>query len=140
MFWKYAANLHENTHTKCDFNKIAKQLYWNHTSAWVFSCKFAAYFENIFSYENLWATASEYFSTKGFLKTTLSHISWVLNWSGTESNTKWQFQQLYHTFIESYSNRGQIIIHENNYQWIYHTLFGSCSSHEQTLKLHQFLE
>ena len=25
---------------KCDFNKVAKQLYWNHTSAWVFSCKF----------------------------------------------------------------------------------------------------
>ena len=28
----------------CDFNKVAKQLYWNHTSAWVISCKFAAYF------------------------------------------------------------------------------------------------
>ena len=25
---------------KCDFNKVAKQIYWNHTSAWVFSCKF----------------------------------------------------------------------------------------------------
>ena len=31
---------------KCDFNKVAKQLYWNRTSAWVFSCKFAAYFKN----------------------------------------------------------------------------------------------
>ena len=29
---------------KCDFNKAAKQLYRNHTLAWVFSCKFAAYF------------------------------------------------------------------------------------------------
>ena len=40
--------------------KLLKQLYWNHTSAWVFSCKFAAlfrcsavnllrYFENTFS-------------------------------------------------------------------------------------------
>ena len=29
---------------KCDFNKIALQLYRNHTSAWVFSCMFAAYF------------------------------------------------------------------------------------------------
>ena len=28
---------------KCDFNKVAK-----HTSAWVFSCKFAAYFQNTF--------------------------------------------------------------------------------------------
>ena len=33
---------------KCGFSKIAKQLYWNHTSAWVFSCKFAAYFQNNF--------------------------------------------------------------------------------------------
>ena len=29
---------------KCDFNKVAKQPYWNHTSAWVF-CKLAAYFQ-----------------------------------------------------------------------------------------------
>ena len=28
---------------------FTKQLYWNHTSAWVFSCKFAAYFKNTFS-------------------------------------------------------------------------------------------
>ena len=27
---------------------IAKQLYWNHTSAWVFSCKFAPYFRTPF--------------------------------------------------------------------------------------------
>ena len=35
--------------SKCDFNKVALQLYWNHTSAWVFSCKFAAHFQNTFS-------------------------------------------------------------------------------------------
>ena len=29
-------------------HKVALQLYWNHTSAWVFSCKFAAYFQNTF--------------------------------------------------------------------------------------------
>ena len=41
---------------KYDFNKIAIQLYWNHTSAWLFSCKFAAFFQNIFFYEHpLWA-------------------------------------------------------------------------------------
>ena len=34
---------------KCDFNNVAKQLYWNHTSVLVFSCKFAAYFQNTFS-------------------------------------------------------------------------------------------
>ena len=33
---------------KCDFNKVAKQLYSNHTLAWMFSCKFAAYFQNTF--------------------------------------------------------------------------------------------
>ena len=33
---------------KCDFNKVALQLYWSRTSAWVFSCKFAAYFQNTF--------------------------------------------------------------------------------------------
>ena len=29
------------------------------TSAWVFSCKFAAYFQNTFSYEHLWTAASD---------------------------------------------------------------------------------
>ena len=32
--------------TKCDFNEVALKFYWNRTSAWVFSCKFAAYFQN----------------------------------------------------------------------------------------------
>ena len=38
---------------KCDINKVAKQLYWNPTLAWVFPCKFAAYLQNTFSEENL---------------------------------------------------------------------------------------
>ena len=33
---------------KCDFKKDALQLCWNHTSAWVFSCTFAAYFQSTF--------------------------------------------------------------------------------------------
>ena len=44
--------------SKCDFNKVQKQLYWNRTSA---SCKFAAYFQNTFSKEHLWSAASEYY-------------------------------------------------------------------------------
>ena len=40
---------------KCDFNKVAEQ-----TSAWMFSCKFVTYFQNIFSLEHLWMAASEY--------------------------------------------------------------------------------
>ena len=39
----------EKRMSKCDFNKVAMQLDWNHTSAWVFFCKFAAYFQNTFS-------------------------------------------------------------------------------------------
>ena len=34
---------------KYDFNKVALQLYWNHTSAWLVSCIFTAYFQNTFS-------------------------------------------------------------------------------------------
>ena len=34
---------------KCDFKKVAFQLYWNHTSAWVFFCNFPAYFQNTLS-------------------------------------------------------------------------------------------
>ena len=33
---------------KCDLNKVASQLYLNRTSAWAFSCKFAAYLRNTF--------------------------------------------------------------------------------------------
>ena len=29
---------------KCDFNKVALQLYWNHTLAWVLSCKICCMF------------------------------------------------------------------------------------------------
>ena len=34
---------------KCDFHVDAKQLYWNHTSAWLFAYKFAAYSHDCFS-------------------------------------------------------------------------------------------
>ena len=45
--------------SQCDFNKDALQLYANRTLAWVFSCKFAAHFHNIFSLEHLCTAASE---------------------------------------------------------------------------------
>ena len=38
----------------------ALELYWNHTSTWVFSCKFATYFQNSFSWERLWVAATEF--------------------------------------------------------------------------------
>ena len=36
-----------------DCNKVAIQLYWNHTSAWVFSCIVDAYLLNTFFEEHL---------------------------------------------------------------------------------------
>ena len=44
---------------KYDFDKVAEQLYWNITSAWVFSFKLAAYFCNTFSFEHLEVPGSE---------------------------------------------------------------------------------
>ena len=55
VFWKYAAELQESTHAEVWINKVA--LHWNRISAWVFSCKFAVYFQNTFSWEHLWVTA-----------------------------------------------------------------------------------
>ena len=43
---------------KCDLNKVALQLYWNPTWAWVFSSKFATYFQNTFSWEHFRRAAS----------------------------------------------------------------------------------
>ena len=44
--------------SKWDFNQVSVQLYWNCSSARVFSCKFAAYFQNTFSQEHLWMAVS----------------------------------------------------------------------------------
>ena len=43
---------------KCDFNKVTLQLYWNYISAWVFCCKFTAYFQNTLSWKHLQVPAS----------------------------------------------------------------------------------
>ena len=37
---------------------FAMQLYWNHTSAWMISSKFAAFLQNTFCEEYLWRAAS----------------------------------------------------------------------------------
>ena len=38
----------------------SQELYWNRTSVWVFSCKFAAYFQNTFCLKQLWMAVSEW--------------------------------------------------------------------------------
>ena len=47
---------------KCNFNKIVRQFYGNDASAWVFSYKFAVYFQKTFSLEHLWRTGSSRYS------------------------------------------------------------------------------
>ena len=49
---------------KYDFNKVFLELYGNHTSAWVFPCKFDAYFQNSTIYKHLWRAASILINTK----------------------------------------------------------------------------
>ena len=63
--WKFAMSFGNDFWKKwvainwgLNWNGSALQLYWNHTSTWVFSCKFATYFQNTFSKEHLWMATS----------------------------------------------------------------------------------
>ena len=69
MFWKNATNLKENTHAE-----VASQLYWNRTSASVFSGKFAAYFQNTLSEDHLWKKSVKHVSV-------MSLIHWMVSCS-----------------------------------------------------------
>ena len=61
---------------ECNFSKVALQLYWNHTSAWVFSYKFAAYFQNTLTLEK---TSYKYIEDKG-VKILASYTKQSLTW------------------------------------------------------------
>ena len=61
---------------KFGFNKVAN---WNHTSAWVFFCKFAAYFQNTFFYEDTWVAASERYLCNEVRSLQLFPTIWKLN-------------------------------------------------------------
>ena len=75
---------------KCDFRKVANQLYWNHTSTWFFSCKFAAYLQDTCFDEHLWRTTSA-----NFFPTCLPYLSIQIRVKfGLFSNiflTRWMF-------------------------------------------------
>ena len=50
MYFENMRLIHRKTPTpKCDFNEVSLQLYCSHTSVWMFSCKFATYFQSTFS-------------------------------------------------------------------------------------------
>ena len=53
FLWKRCSENMQQTYRrapmpKCDVNKVVLELYWNCTSTWVFSSKFAACFQNAF--------------------------------------------------------------------------------------------
>ena len=61
LFFKKAVlkNFAQSQENSCA--KVTKQLYWNHTSPWIFSCKLAAFFQNTFRttfLEQLWRATS----------------------------------------------------------------------------------
>ena len=60
MFSAYALQMYRRTHIwKCDVNKVAMQLYWNHAFALLFSCKSAVCLQNTLFEEPLWVAAGE---------------------------------------------------------------------------------
>ena len=119
MFWKYASNLQENT-----------QSYWNRTSAWVFSCKFAAYFRNTFSQEHLWVAASV-FNDQCFHNIETSQLIWRADWflhdgHFDRSKVSESFQTILMFIIRNqngfydglyYSHRFIITLHTITYFW-----------------------
>ena len=56
LFYKNATSLQESTRPEVWLYNVAKRFYWNLTSAWLFSCKFAKYFQNTFLEEHFWGT------------------------------------------------------------------------------------
>ena len=99
--------------SKCDLNKIAKQLYWNRTSAWVFSCKFALYFQSNLSQEHLWVPACEnklellYLLVSWKCYSTMSFRSLIENFY-----KKWQWKNLI-TFF----GRGYVVYEKCYVKW-----------------------
>ena len=76
---------------KCDFNKVARQLYLNRTLPWVLYCKF--FLRTPFSWEHLWTTASEISAKvmKNYcLKTTPAFFTWRLTFSYFHVCLSWQ--------------------------------------------------
>ena len=76
----------------------------------------------------------QYFNITGSSEKSLAQISWVLWWSAIEANTKEKYQQIYHTFLLSYSIQELILM-------LLAKIINSFMTHyEQTLKFHHFLE
>ena len=75
---------------KCDFSKVAKQLYWNRPLALMFSYKPVVYFQNTFFWEHLWVAASS------FLKFSQQNLSVLYNGFKTHDGEQLGFYKKVH--------------------------------------------
>ena len=109
---------------KCDFNKVAKQLYWNRTSAWVFSRKFAAYFQNTFYWEQFWTAAfdAKMFQFKACYLKSLSFTIWFWLYCQHERKIR-QWQSIIIGVFTTIVDENQILCLICGY--FSHWLFGS---------------
>ena len=105
------------------------QLYWNRTSAWVFYCKFAGYFQNTFSKEHLWVAASKSWlslqrsshrrcSVKegvliNFAKFTGKHLRQSLFFEGLRPATLLKKRLCRRSFLVSFANFLRILFLQN---------------------------
>ena len=75
IYKRNAGNLQENTHAKL---WIQLRLYYNDSSVWLVSCKFAAYFQNTFLLQHPWMAASgvqyKLVILKTFMLMRISHL------------------------------------------------------------------
>ena len=79
---------------KRDFNKVALLLYWNRTSAWVFSCKFAVYFQNNFPKKTYARLLLYSLSTSTTITIMQPKIKLNICYGITCYNKKWNMLQL----------------------------------------------
>ena len=103
---------------KCNFNKVAKQFYWNNTLTWAFSCKFTAYFQNILSEDHLRMVISELqFNTRAWGLRNINY-KWINGESDASATCQYMpiryFSKLLTTWLFCYQNWKFYWLEENN--------------------------
>ena len=86
-------------------SKRCSELYWNHTSAWVFSCEFAAYFQNTFYYSNFIEITLRY----GCSPVNLVHIFRTLFTKNTSERLLLKMEHLNGTNHDAHSKSNELM-------------------------------
>ena len=93
--------------SNCDFNIVALQLYWNHTSEWLFSCKFAACFQNTFSKNIYGGVVLEIGAGQ--------YYDWFWSWKSYKSKTFWKL--FYEWSFLHKGKRRRLILWRYSFTW-----------------------